>query len=478
MPARKSGANRRAGRLNTGFVTWRPAMCRYLAVLFVLAWGAMLPPASAARKPRCRLTVVVPRSTQVVPVAASAATPLAAPQSRPAPKTSSAPESSPAPSAAQPKKATRVVRLRVARYTTTSLTDAEADAILKAMSETLQINHGPGDVECDIVFRRRGHVSVFTVGDGKVDTQPEYNALNAQVDAEVIVVDEINWCRIASFGFLGCSNSPGTKLIVVRHTADEEGILWAHEYGHNKGLPDRNVEHFVMCYYVAATHQRINMTERAAYLGAVGSGGGGSAAQPRPAQKVDVATFVRRTYFHGVPWDEASQYKADDVPVLLKMLASPNEKRFHSNIVTTLALIGDERAVDPLIQLISKGDERLTKPEYDARRNAILHLGTLYNKTKSKKALTYLLQGVQEPAVWQQRLQWKPAKDQAPKEFTKQLTAAAMWGLALSGSDQAKLVLGQDKTNEAVANEALQVLETVRAEGVLGYYAKKHKDHE
>jgi len=70
------------------------------------------------------------------------------------------------------------------------------------------------------------------------------------------------------------------------------------------------------------------------------------------AGAVPIEEFVQRVYIHSVPYAEASKYDASEVPSLLKMLQSPGEQEHWSNIVATLGIIGDERAVEPVIAFI------------------------------------------------------------------------------------------------------------------------------
>ena len=82
---------------------------------------------------------------------------------------------------------------------------------------------------------RRGPISVFTDGDGVID---EFDDLEEvwQVSGRAKVVREINYCgQQHTVGtILGCS--AGVGMVVRRWTSSLEGVLWAHEYGHNKDL--------------------------------------------------------------------------------------------------------------------------------------------------------------------------------------------------------------------------------------------------
>jgi hypothetical protein len=127
------------------------------------------------------------------------------------------------------------IPLDISRYSTTSLTEAEVDSyILPEATEVLQTNDGGYDVSCPIAFQRSGAISVFTDGDGSVDDQVELEAVMA-VPGRVQAVNEINWCggEPAPPSTVGCGSGLG---MIVERNPSLEGMLWAHEYGHNQYL--------------------------------------------------------------------------------------------------------------------------------------------------------------------------------------------------------------------------------------------------
>jgi hypothetical protein len=160
-----------------------------------------------------------------------------------------------------------VIALTISRYTTSTLTNTTADAILDEMTDILQTDDGAGagDVACDVEFIRSGGVTVFSTGDGSIDSQAEFNTVIG-LPGYVKVVNQINWCNGIGFNIIGCAPTPGSALAVVRLTSIPlEGILWAHEYGHTQGLPHRNVSRAVMNQTIASTRTRVNSTECNAY---------------------------------------------------------------------------------------------------------------------------------------------------------------------------------------------------------------------
>lgn len=159
---------------------------------------------------------------------------------------------------------TKVHPLDVSRFNTSTLDNAAADTILGDATTVLATNDGEGDEACRVRLQRNGDVGTFTTGDGSIDTQAEFNTVNG-LAGHVKVVNQINWCGAILPNVIGCAPVPGTSLVVVRFTANMEGILWAHEFGHNKGLNHRNDANAVMNATINANRRRINSAECTAF---------------------------------------------------------------------------------------------------------------------------------------------------------------------------------------------------------------------
>jgi Matrixin len=152
--------------------------------------------------------------------------------------------------------------LNVRRYTSVSLSNGTADSILNDASSVLQTYDGSGDVACDVTMTRNGGVSVFSSGDGSVDSSTDFYSLGTGIN----VVTAINWCGGFAPNIIGCATVPGTTLAVVRFSSNQEGILWAHEFGHNQGLGHRSSSTAVMNGTINTNRRRVNSTECNAYL--------------------------------------------------------------------------------------------------------------------------------------------------------------------------------------------------------------------
>jgi hypothetical protein len=107
-------------------------------------------------------------------------------------------------------------------------------------------------------------VTAFNDGDGSIDSGAEFNAVVA-LQGHVKVVNQINWCGRIGFNIIGCSPTPGNSLVVVRFTANQEGILWAHEYGHTRGLPHNPASTAIMNPTIATTRTMVTPSECAAF---------------------------------------------------------------------------------------------------------------------------------------------------------------------------------------------------------------------
>ncbi len=146
-------------------------------------------------------------------------------------------------------------QLAVSRHTSTTLDNARADAIFSDATTVLQTNDGQGDVACGVEFLRQGDVTEFNTGDGSIDSGAEFNAIIG-LPGNVKVVNAINWCGGLAPNIIGCAPVPGNSLAVIRFTENQEGILLAHEYGHNKGLSHRTDDQNALMFPSIGTDRR------------------------------------------------------------------------------------------------------------------------------------------------------------------------------------------------------------------------------
>ncbi|HEV2765344.1 MAG TPA: HEAT repeat domain-containing protein, partial [Pyrinomonadaceae bacterium] len=304
----------------------------------------------------------------------------------------------------------------------------------------------------------------------------------------VHVVSDLNWCGTLSSNVIGCADTPGGCMIVVRDDDPAiEAVLWAHEFGHNRGLDHRDVNDAVMHSIIETTHRRLTQAECSAFRGpSAGSTGGETRRMPagRGEPPMDIKEFVRRRYVHGVPYEQASSYPAEVVPTLLEMLRDPAERAHRANIVATLGMIGDPRAVRPLLELFAEGEGQLSNREYKLRKAIVVSLGYLLNKTDDREVLEFLLEGL-NPDSWSRTVKWDSPADVPPEHTQSQLTKMAIWGLALSGKTEAREALLSLQQGPAAAlsaapggllanvtREAIDVNSTVAEKGLAGYHER------
>jgi hypothetical protein len=372
----------------------------------------------------------------------------------------------------------------VRRYRTASITNAQADAIFAAAVALLATDSGADDVPCVIEWSRDDDVEEFTTGDGSIASQAELTEMFEQ-EGNIKVVNAVDFCGgVMNVSAVGCAERPGEDIVVERVNSTIEAVVWAHEYGHNKGLTHRNVAGALMHETAVAGNTRVNAAECAAFQARFEAKKGqvahtcGRAPMARPA---DVRDFVRQVFIHGVRWDVAAEYDGTSVPPLLALLQVNREQSYWTNAVTVLCLIGDDRAVEPLIELLERGEGEITVEHFSAKRAVLAHIGSLVQKSGNEKALAFLLDSLDEKGGWRSRVKWKNPFHGGRADEDVHLTKMAAWGLALSGKPAAGEALGRlakrdgkSKGLTAVVDEATAAHAVVAAQGTMGYYQTFH----
>lgn len=137
-------------------------------------------------------------------------------------------------------------------------------------SYILGIAYDLADVPCCASLAPDGVGGSFgSYGDGldTVDSASDLTAVNAATAARVKVVRLINWCGTAATNIIGCSETPGNSMVVVRNGSpyDDDGALWAHEYGHNIGLLHSTDPYALMYPYLDGVNERVSASECARF---------------------------------------------------------------------------------------------------------------------------------------------------------------------------------------------------------------------
>ena len=196
--------------------------------------------------------------------------------------------------------------------------------------------------------------------------------------------------------------------------------------------------------------------------------------------------FVKQTYIHGVPFQQARALGPGAVPKLIKMLSNKRYEKHWANVVVTLGFIGDNRAVDPMIKFITQSRAAtISQNNIVAKRSAVMSLGYIVNKTGNKKAFDFLAKSL-EPNIWRTRkVTWRTRLIK-PGVRDKSLTKMAVLGLAVTGKKEAADVLKKFKLSAKYKNNktlyiknmpqiidsSIQEHKSIKSQGLLKYYNK------
>ncbi|WNM60748.1 hypothetical protein [Candidatus Nitrospira neomarina] len=161
--------------------------------------------------------------------------------------------------------------LKVTKHSDVDLTPKESDEILEEATKAAREGQG-SDFPCRITLKREASVQETiggTIEDkiadfkmdpialsqsnsndcfvfGEICSEFDFQILNALDPQGVKVVEEITWCeKTGTALILGCSNLKGHSVAVAKYCKDcpeLEGVLWLHEFGHNKNLGHRGFD--------------------------------------------------------------------------------------------------------------------------------------------------------------------------------------------------------------------------------------------
>jgi hypothetical protein len=124
------------------------------------------------------------------------------------------------------------------------MNDARLDLVFEESNIRAGRSDYSGDVGCCTTISRLGTAQIFgSSGDGLdgIDNGTELNTVLNDSTARVHVVRYISYCGRPGGGIVGCAQTPGDGIAVVRMgSIVNEAILWLHEYGHNTGLGHAN----------------------------------------------------------------------------------------------------------------------------------------------------------------------------------------------------------------------------------------------
>jgi len=368
----------------------------------------------------------------------------------------------------------RTVRINVQRHSTVAMSDAEADRILRDMTNVLQRSDSPSDVSTQVRFVRNGPVRVLpSTVPATIQTSADLNALFS-AGTGVKVVGAIRFCGGPGGSIIGCApvGIATVNMAVVPFADNQEGILWAHEYGHNVGNGHRtDDQRATMFPSIRADRNVVNATESARYMSGPLSGTGavastekacshGEAAEPPE----DVLEFVSQHWIEGVPRDVASQYTEGDAGRLLEWLVNEPEEHeeFLPEIIATLCFIGSDVAAQPLIDFVET--PRTGSAYFNAQNAALIHLGDLIHRSGNQAATDFLASVAADTARARALPAQPPSTADASRDaadgveaLAAELAVSATMGLSLAGTSEAQEAISRLKSDPdayAAVNQA------------------------
>lgn len=280
------------------------------------------------------------------------------------------------------------------RHNTTALTNSDADRIAADATNVLRTDSGADDISCDVVIRRRGNVGSFSATDGVIDNSSEFVQVE-QLSGDVKVVRAINWCGSVGAGIIGCARVPGSSLTMVRFTRSLEGILLAHEFGHNQGLSHRNGTRNLMHPSIGASRVGVNQAECSAFRSPAQMHALPVAAsfQAQSSSSSDSLAMIKEHYYHGFPVSIGIDLPPEDAKAIASLLADENEREWWPNALAALGLMGSEISFNEIQNFLTRTNaEDLQDPlVFRAAATAPIALGYYVNVTQDKTALEYMV---------------------------------------------------------------------------------------
>lgn len=353
------------------------------------------------------------------------------------------------------------------------ITDTEVDSILDAVSKMLTAE-APS---CPVQLIRNGAVQTFSETDEPFSiNSAEDFAKFKTAPPSLKIVGEINWCGGLAPGIIGCSSTPGPAWTVVRYDKTSEPILWAHEFAHTTGSRHRDVLHALMrpalypddseinddeCNKLMAGSPAVNTDVGGAGIdGPPSSSANESAPQPSTTPRTSggpqgspepVKSFIQGNWAEGVPYNRAKLYTDNDIPILKEILGDPEQAKSWSSAVATLGAIGSDEARSTLLDfLLRDPDGHLSASEYLGKSNVPVALGWIVQRHKEvsgapdAQALETLIK-MTDSTWWSEtaKINWTTVIHGNRQDLISSLVIKSLIGLALSGTDEARVRLLQ-----------------------------------
>lgn len=330
--------------------------------------------------------------------------------------------------------------LRVVRHPSAQLTEQDLSNVLRLGSEVLS--------QCRASFSATGPVQVAGVpsvinssadmqaacGTGFVAGEQGYEILG--VPRAVKIVNAINWCGSTAAGIIGCAYTPGSCMVVRRFAVGLEGILWAHEFGHSKGLPHRQDSTTAVMYPSIGSDRRVFNSSECGRIRQYNFYGDNLIAQAQVKTAVSIEEFVSAFYPGGVNYDDARKFSVDDVKKIIPWLSDVAKEANWVVILSVVGIVAGQDAFDQLTNFISRpGTGKLSIGDYDARVSAIVSLGYVFKGNNDQRAIDFLQRST-NASSWSSTT-WTAPYHQSSSERDIDLANAAVLGLSLTNANAA-----------------------------------------
>lgn len=328
--------------------------------------------------------------------------------------------------------------LSIGRHSMAVLSETDAGNIIALGSQVL--------AQCKATFRQQGPVSVVGIPStinsdadmaaacGSAFVAPEGGFEPLGVPRRVRVVNAINWCGTAGAGIIGCAYTPGQCMVVVRFSPPMEGILWAHEFGHSKGLQHRTDSVTAVMYpSIGITHTVFTASECSAMrqLGFYPQHGSKDVESSKTMSKISIEEFVSQAFVHGVPYEEARLYSSSDIAKVIPWLSDTEKMEHWANVASTAGIVADRNSYAVLTAVIgANGSGAIQIADYKARVSAIMALGYVVRGSGDQQARSFL-EKHSSPSDWSGTMWLAPYHANAA-ERDADLASAAVLGLSLA----------------------------------------------
>lgn len=378
--------------------------------------------------------------------------------------------------------------LDIGRHPSAALTNSEADAILADATQILS--------QCNSQFSRSGSVRSLNSLPSIISSQATFqsacqsNSFDESnkveplgVTRRVRIVNSINWCGQIGTGIIGCAFTPGTCMVMRRFTSSQEGIVWAHEFGHSKGLPHRtNSSDAVMFPSVGSNHTVFSTSEcnRVRTLGFAGLSSSLNSTSD-VLEALPITDFVKQSYPQGVPYNEARLYSSAEVDVIEPWLGDQMQSEHWTNVSTVIGIVASADSFQNLNDFVfSDGSGKLPIEQWDGRFSAIISVGYVVANNGDMAALRFLQERA-VPASWND-VAWQAPFHNSIEETRNDLATAASLGLALAGEQGKEVIedlldnqfknLAEENERKILLNSLLDEASRIERSGLSSYYGR------